>query len=266
MSTPSAASNRAIRSLDQRSFLGVKVSLVTVSQLDDWIVDCVHDSGKALVLNINAHMINLTRRLPWLKDFINSAEVVFCDGYGVIFGARILGTRIPERITYADWMWDLGALAESRGFTLFFLGGSPGVAEQAACCLVERSPGLRIAGIHHGFFDKSAGSAENEAVIRKINRAKPNILVVCFGMPLQEQWLMQNWHRIDANVALTGGGVFDQVSGNIPRCPPWMARNGLEWLGRLYFEPRRLWKRYLFGNPLFLWHVLVERIMHSAGR
>jgi N-acetylglucosaminyldiphosphoundecaprenol N-acetyl-beta-D-mannosaminyltransferase len=186
--------------------------------------------------------------------------LVFCDGAGVMLGARLLGHHIPERITYADWIWQLAEFAEPRGFTFFFLGARPGVADKAAASLKARYPALRVVGTHHGYFDKTPGSAENEAVIEQINAVKPNILIVGFGMPLQERWLRDNWDHIDANVALTGGAVFDYVSGELQRAPRWMTDNGLEWLGRLLIEPRRLWKRYLIGNPLFIWRVLKQRL------
>jgi N-acetylglucosaminyldiphosphoundecaprenol N-acetyl-beta-D-mannosaminyltransferase len=133
------------------------------------------------------------------------------------------------------------------------------VADKAAACLIERFPDLHIVGIHHGYFDKAPGSPENEAVIQQINDVQPNILVIGFGMPLQEQWLMRNWERIEANVALTGGAVFDYVSGQLRRGPRWMTDHNMEWLARLIIEPRRLWRRYLIGNPLFLWRVLKQR-------
>ena len=79
-------------------------------------------------------------------------------------------------------------------------------------------------------------------------------------MPLQEHWLMENWHRIESNIALTGGAVFDYVSGDLRRAPRWMNENGLEWLGRLVIEPRRLWRRYLVGNPHFLYRVFRQRL------
>jgi len=119
---------------------------------------------------------------------------------------------------------------------------------------------LRIVGTYHGYFDKTPGSPGNEAVIQAINAVKPNILIVGFGMPLQERWLMENWDRVEASVALTGGAVFDYVSGDLRRPPCWMTSHGLEWLGRLLIEPRRLWQRYLIGNPLFLWRVLKQRL------
>ena len=94
----------------------------------------------------------------------------------------------------------------------------------------------------------------------RTNAVKPNILIVGFGTPLKERWLMENWDRIEVNVALTGGAVFDYVSGELRRAPRWMTDHGLEWLARLIIEPCRLWKRYLIGNPLFLWRVLKQRL------
>ncbi len=240
--------------------LGVRVDPLTVEELHRRIEAFVRGDGHALVLNVNAHCLNLAYTHPWLRDFLNSAEIVFCDGAGVMLAARILGFRIPERITYADWMWKLAAFGASKEFTFFFLGAKPGVAERAAGRLKARFPALQVVGVHHGYFDKHPGSPENERVVEMINRARPNILVVGFGMPLQERWLMENWDRIQANVALTGGAVFDYVSGHLPRPPRWMTDRGLEWLGRLLIEPRRLWKRYVLGNPLFLLRVLQQRM------
>jgi N-acetylglucosaminyldiphosphoundecaprenol N-acetyl-beta-D-mannosaminyltransferase len=123
-----------------------------------------------------------------------------------------------------------------------------------------RHPGLDISGIHHGHFDHTPGSRENEAVVRRVNAARPDILIVGLGMPLQERWLMENRHTIDAGVALTGGAVFDYVSGGLRRGPRLLTDNGFEWLARLLIEPRRLWRRYLIGNPLFLLRVLGQRL------
>ncbi len=238
------------------SVLGVQVTPLGVPALHAHIGDCIQMGRKALVLHVNVHALNLAWERPWLRSFFNSADLVFCDGAGVILGARILGHRIPERITYADWMWQLAAFAEGHGFSLFLLGARPGIADKAAASLTARFPRLRIAGCHHGFFDKTRGSPGNEAVIRCINVASPDILIVGFGMPIQERWLMENWQRIDAKVLLTGGAVFDYVSGDLRRAPRWLTDHGLEWLGRLIIEPRRLWRRYILGNPKFLWRVI----------
>ncbi|MCA1687542.1 MAG: WecB/TagA/CpsF family glycosyltransferase, partial [Actinobacteria bacterium] len=123
----------------------------------------------------------------------------------------------------------------------------------------------KIVGVRHGYFDHGAGSAENEAVVGEINAAAPDILVVGLGMPLQERWLMENWQKLDVSVALTGGAVFDYVSGRLSRGPRPLTGSGFEWLARLLVEPRRLWRRYLLGNPLFLLRVLKQRLGVPGG-
>lgn len=245
---------------DLFNILGVQVSPLTSKVLNECLANLIRSNQHRIVLYANAHGLNLCCGRPWLRHFFNKSEIVFCDGAGVMLGAWILGYHIPERITYADWMWNLAAFAAPREFTFYFLGAKPGVADRAAQRLITHHPDLRIVGVHHGYFDKTPGSVENEAVIREINDRHPNILVLGLGMPLQERWLLENWAAIEANVALTGGAVFDYLSGELRRAPRWMTDNCLEWLGRLIIEPRRLWKRYLIGNPLFVWRVLKQRL------
>jgi N-acetylglucosaminyldiphosphoundecaprenol N-acetyl-beta-D-mannosaminyltransferase len=245
--------------------LGVGVDPLTVEELHAEIERLVRSGGRGLVLNVNAHCLNLCYEDPKLRDFLNGAKVVFCDGAGVMLAARMLGGRIPERITYADWIWQLADFAAARGFSLYFLGAQPGVAQEAARRLRKRYLDLKIVGVRHGYFDHSAGSEENEAVVDEINTAAPDILLIGLGMPLQDRWLMENWQNLDVSVALTGGGVFDYVSGRLRRGPRLLTDNGFEWLARLLLEPRRLWRRYLLGNPLFLLRVLRQRLGVPGG-
>lgn len=242
------------------NIFNAQITPLTVKTLHDHIADYVQTRQRQLILNANIHCLNLAYEHKWLRDFLNQAAIVFCDGAGVIIGAKILGYNIPQRITFADWMWQLAPFAMEQDFSFFFLGGKPGIAEQAAVRLRERFPDLKIAGTHHGYFDKTMGSQENEAIVDQINAIHPNILIVGFGMPLQEKWLLENWERLDVNVILTGGAVFDYISGELRRGPKWMTDNGLEWLARLLIEPRRLWKRYIIGNPKFLWRVCLQRL------
>ena len=102
--------------------------------------------------------------------------------------------------------------------------------------------------------------------MRQINTAEPDILLVGFGSPLQERWLMENRDRVNAHVALTGGAVFGYVSGELRRGPRLLTDNGFEWLARLLVEPRRLWRRYLLGNPLFLLRVLMQRLVSGPEK
>lgn len=248
------------RPLTTVDILGVRVTAITVPELHERLRHHIERGRKALVLNANVHCLNIAWEQDWYRALLNEADIVFCDGAGVQLAALLLGHRIPQRITYADWMWELALFAERRGYSLFFVGGRPGVADSAAQQLVRRFPRLRILGSQHGYFDKSKDSADNQALVGRLNALKPDILVVGMGMPLQEKWLKENWESVEASVALTGGAVFDYVSGHLRRPPNWMSQHGLEWLGRLFIEPRRLWRRYLIGNPLFLWRTIRQRL------
>jgi N-acetylglucosaminyldiphosphoundecaprenol N-acetyl-beta-D-mannosaminyltransferase len=245
---------------NRRYMLGIPLLLCNEGQLLSAIRQCVATNDRMLVLSGNVQSFNLACQEEWLRNLFHRADFVRLDGAGVRLGAWILGYETPSRMTWADFAWNLAEFAELHGFTLFFLGARPSVADGAAARLRARFPGLRVVGTHHGYFDKTPGSAANQTVVEQINAVKPDILVVGFGMPLQERWLMENWDGIEVNVVLTGGAVFDYVSGELRRAPRWMTDNGLEWLGRLLIEPQRLWKRYLIGNPLFLYRVLRQRL------
>ena len=245
--------------------LGVGVDRISADELRAQILRMVRGGERGLVLHVNAHCFNLIHDHLWMRDLFNGASIVFCDGVGVVLAAKILGRPSGlQRFTHADEMWRLAQLAEANGLSLFFLGAQPGVAQKAADQLKERSPGLKIAGVHHGYFDHALGSPENETVIQQINAANPDVLVVGFGMPLQEWWLKENWNRVNAGVAITLGAIFDYVSGELRRGPRFLTDKGFEWLARLFIEPRRLWRRYLLGNPLVLARVLKQRFTESS--
>lgn len=243
------------------NLIGAQLSLCDKQQLLKSIQQNILGNKRMLILSGNVHAFNLAYRQAWLRDFYNQADIVRLDGAGVRLGAGLLGYKTPARMTWADFTWELAEYAELHGFTLFFLGARPGVADKAAAKLKIRFPDLQVVGIHHGYFNKTPGSPETESLVEKINAVKPNILIVGFGMPLQERWLMENIDRIVANVVLTGGAVFDYVSGELRRGPSWLVNHGFEWLARLIVEPRRLWKRYVIGNPLFFIRIFIHHVL-----
>ena len=251
--------------MDEIRILDIKVNLLTTEVLNQKIGTIIRSNGKGLVLNVNVNAINQALKYPFMKDLLNSAVIVFCDGHGVMLGAKILGYKIPERITYADWMWDLSDYMQNEGFSYYFLGAEEGVAKKATEKLVERFPILKVVGVRNGYFDKE-DKEENDAIIDEINRVSPDVLVVGFGMPTQEKWLMKNWKRVDAKVALTGGACFDFISGTVRRAPRLMQAFWLEWFFRLLIQPKRMFYRYVIGNPLFIFRVLVERIKGGGGK
>jgi len=237
---------------------------VDVWTLHQYIERVISRGEKALVLNLNVHCVNLALRHAWLADFLNQAQLVFCDGDGVRLGLRILGVEPPPKITYNEWMWELAGFCAEKGFSLYFLGAKPGVADEAAQKLKARYPGLSILGASHGYFQKEG--EENAGVVDTINRLKPDILVLGFGMPAQEKWLETHFRDLQVHIFLSGGAVFDYVAGRLKKAPAWMVRAHMEWLYRLGQEPRRLFKRYVIGNPLFLYRILRERIIRGRKK
>ncbi|MCB0064804.1 MAG: WecB/TagA/CpsF family glycosyltransferase [Caldilineaceae bacterium] len=237
------------------SVLGTKLSLCNNQELLAYLTNAIRRRQKATVLSGNIYSFNLAYEQPWLQSFFNHADVVRLDGAGVRLGSLLLGHRTPHRMTWADFAWDVAAHAEEEGHSLFFLGARHGIAQKAAAKLQQRYPSLHIAGTAHGYFEKTANCEESRQVIDTINQAQPDILVIGFGMPVQERWLYHHRDLIDAKVVLTGGAVFDYISGELKRAPTWMTTYGMEWVGRLLIEPKRLWRRYLLGNPLFFWRI-----------
>jgi N-acetylglucosaminyldiphosphoundecaprenol N-acetyl-beta-D-mannosaminyltransferase len=242
------------------NILGVKVSRLDKGQLLSAVDLFIRENQKAIIASGNVHSINLAQHLQWYKDFLNSADIVHVDGAGLNFGARILGETLPERITWADFGWDLAEMAAQKGHSMFFLGAKPGVAATAAEKLQEKNPDLRIGGIHHGYFDKTPDSEENQVVLDLIQSAAPDMLWIGFGMPLQAQWIQDNFDQISAHVIFTVGAAFDYLSGTLKRAPTWMTDHSMEWFGRMLIEPKRLWRRYVIGNPLFLLRMIRQRL------
>ena len=208
------------------------------------------------VMYVNAHVVNQSRAIPELQRALESADLVYCDGYGVRLAARVLDVPIPHRMTGADWVWGLAALCEASGSSIYLLGSEPKIAADAAERLRRWYPNLEVAGSHHGYFELD--SAHNERVIEDINARAPDIVLVGMGTPKQEMWVERYSERIDANVVWTVGALLDYVAGRVPRAPRWLADNGLEWIFRLAIEPHRMWRRYLLGNPAFLSRVMAE--------
>lgn len=239
--------------------LGVGVHSIPLADLLARIVATVAAGRREIVANVNAHALNLAVEVPTFRAFLNRADVVFCDGFGVRWAARLLGGGAPERYTPPDFLPQLAARCAERGYSLYLLGARPGIAERAAARLAADAPGLRV-GSHHGYFDFTTEGEENRRVVAAINDFRPDLLLVGLGMPLQERWLEENWGALTAAVALPVGAAFDYLAGEVARAPRWMTDRGFEWLGRLVVEPRRLWRRYVVGNPRFLWRVMMQRL------
>ncbi|MFN0158758.1 MAG: WecB/TagA/CpsF family glycosyltransferase [Bacteroidota bacterium] len=244
--------------------LGVQVDVVDKEGLQKTLLESVRHRRKNVFAYVNVHAINLALKDGGFREFLNKAERVYCDGEGVRLAASMVGTRLPPRIVLTYWIWDLCELCEQEGLSMFFLGGRQETVGLAVKNIRTRFGGLKIAGFHHGYFEKSG--QESDKVIETINQAAPDILFVGFGMPMQEHWIGQNVNRIHAHAILPSGSMIEYTAGTKSFAPAWMAENGLEWVHRLFQEPGRLWKRYVLGNPAFFILVLMQLITRGRQR
>jgi len=203
----------------------------------------------------NAHTVNLAYSDLLFRDVLNSADLMLNDGTGVQMAGRLAGKPFRDNLVGTDLVPQLCERATQRGVGVYLLGGEPGVAERAAKELCRMAPGLRVRGARHGYFTEE----EEAQIAHEINQAGAGILLVAFGNPLQENWIHRNAPRLQCDLCIGVGGLFDHLSGRLRRAPSWMRRIGIEWVHILLNQPHK-WRRYLLGNPLFLFRILAERL------
>jgi N-acetylglucosaminyldiphosphoundecaprenol N-acetyl-beta-D-mannosaminyltransferase len=248
---------------DSVDFMGLRLHNLHRDDIASRVIDAAKAHRKMLVVNANAHMMVLAQNNLWMGALFEMADIAFCDGAGVQLAIRILLGRRMQRTTPPEW---IGVVLHTLGSdaSVFWLGGEPQVVSVAAQ-RYEALYGVRTAGVQHGFFDISPQSQEAEAIIARINAAAPSIILVNMGMPRQERWLWENWDRLSDGVAITAGALVDHAAGRVRRPPRWVADLGMEWLIRLLREPRRLWRRYLVGLPVFIVCALKFRFFETTN-
>jgi N-acetylglucosaminyldiphosphoundecaprenol N-acetyl-beta-D-mannosaminyltransferase len=211
---------------------------------------------KALkVYIVNAHALNLACADEEFRAVLNQAEILLNDGSGVQLASRLAGKPFPDNLVGTDLTPQLCQIAAEMGVGVFLLGGLRGVPEKAAIGLREIVPGVTIAGVHHGYFERS----ETSRVVESINASGAGILLVALGNPLQEKWIHANASSLRCDVCIGVGGLFDHWSGRLRRAPLWMRRLGIEWVQILLQQPSK-WQRYLLGNPVFVFRAVRERL------
>ncbi len=237
------------------NILGITVDTYSMQETVEQIRQAVENQVQLRVVTANPEMIYASVCDHQLKNLINSADVVTADGIGVVWAARRLGTPVQERVTGIDLIQALFPVANAGKWRLFFLGGKPGVAEQAANQVVRKYPQISC-DAEHGYFS----SEEEPHVLEKIRRFKPDILLVGLGAPRQEYWIAE--HPGLAKVSLGVGGSFDALAGIVIRAPKRIQELHVEWLYRLWKEPWR-WKRQTV-LPRFVLKVIWQGLGRKA--
>jgi N-acetylglucosaminyldiphosphoundecaprenol N-acetyl-beta-D-mannosaminyltransferase len=239
---------------EQVEVLGTRIHCLRTLEVLQTIFDFVSEERPHSVYIVNAATLNLAYRDPLYRAVLNRGTLVLNDGTGVRWAARMRGVRLRDNHVGTDLIPRLCKAGSKWGLRLYLLGGRMGVAERAGHVLTQRFPGVRIVGSRHGYLLPS----EEEAVCAEINARRPDLLLVAMGNPLQELWIDRHLAHLQRGVAVGVGGLFDHLVGNLRRAPLWVRRAGFEWVQILVQQPHK-WRRYLLGNPLFLYRMRFGR-------
>jgi N-acetylglucosaminyldiphosphoundecaprenol N-acetyl-beta-D-mannosaminyltransferase len=239
--------------------LGVGVSALTMDSavqiIDGWIVR----QQPHYVCVSGVHGVMESQRDERLRRIHNAAGLVTPDGMPLVWLNHLHGQRHVERVYGPDLLLAVCAHSLTAGYRHYFYGGAEGVPELLAARLSERFPGLQVAGTFSPPF-RALTADEDADVIARINASQADIVWVGLSTPRQERWMADHVGRLRAPVLVGVGAAFDFHAGLKPQAPRWMQRNGLEWLFRLLSEPRRLARRYLLNNPLFVFLVVQQAL------
>ncbi len=219
----------------------------TLYQIDEIIQN--RKATQHVVINV-AKMV-MIQQDKQLRDIVNSCGLINADGQGIVWGAKLLGLNIPERVTGIDLMMKLVKHSVEKGYKIYLLGARDEVVKMVVTVWRSRYPDLQIAGYRNGYFIE----AEEEGIVSTIRNSKADILLVAMSSPKKEIFLNKYLDSFGVPFVMGVGGSFDVVAGRVKRAPLWMQKVGLEWFFRFLNEPNRMWKRYLVTNMVFLWMI-----------
>ena len=238
------------------SVLGVRVDAVqiaeTISILERWIAD---RASCRYVAVTGMHGVSEAASDPMFRSALSAAALVVCDGMPLVWLGRLRGHSLRRRV-YGPELMDTFCRDTGSRYRHFFYGGAAGVPEHVAEVMRKRH-GIQVAGAYSPPF-RPLTPEEDAEVIEMIEAAHPDVLWIGLSTPKQERWMEEHRTKLTVPAVLGVGAAFDLNTGRLSQAPSWMRENGLEWLFRLWTEPRRLWRRYLINAPLFVWNVSLE--------
>lgn len=234
------------------NILNVKVSAINMNDAVKFVENSIREGKKTYVSVCPVGTIIACQKNNNIKNSVNSAGLVTPDGMPVVWIGRRKGFSGIERVYGPDLMLEVCRLSQENGYRNYFYGSSKDVLSRLQANLKQMFPDLAVAGFYSPPFRKLF-EEEDELCVEAINKNNTDILWVGLGSPKQDLWMYEHRSRISAQLMLGVGAAFDFIAGTKRQAPAWMQRSGLEWVFRMITEPRRLWKRYLVGNSLFLW-------------
>ena len=217
-------------------------------------------NGKILINTVNAHSFNTAQKDDLFADALRNGDYLIPDGVSIVKACKWLKAKSQPKERIAGW--DLFVLEmdklNRKGGKCFFMGSSPNVLELIKKRAATDYPNITVE-TYSPPYKPEFSKEDNEAIIHAINQACPDLLWIGMTAPKQEKWAFEHWNELDIHCHCgTIGAVFDFFAGTIKRAPQWWQRHSLEWLYRLMKEPKRMWRRYVLGNILFLYNITKE--------
>jgi exopolysaccharide biosynthesis WecB/TagA/CpsF family protein len=242
---------------------GLRTACVSRRQLGSLMVgDCLAARGgmraPKLVFASNGHAVALAALDPEFRRQLEQADLIHADGTPIVFASKLLTkSPVPERSATTDFIFDAANMAEQHGLKFFLLGSTEEINARCAENLRKVHPGIEIAGRRNGYFSPG----EEARICDEVNRSAADVVWVGLGVPLEYEFCLRNKDRLKVGWIVTCGGCFNFAAGDYVRAPHWMQKTGLEWLHRLWCEPKRLFWRYLVTNPI----AIAMLLLHTAS-
>lgn len=243
--------------IKRANILGVGLSAINLNVARDAIARALERKTKGYVCVTGVHGVTEAQKDEAFRSILNQSFLNTPDGMPMVWMGRLHGFREMDRVYGPDLMLLICELTAEKGYTHFVYGGGEGVAAKLKQRLEAKFPRLRIVGTYTPPF-RALNPEEETELLRTINEKKPDIVWVGLSTPKQEKFMAQYWQRFDTTLMFGVGAAFDIHAGLVRQAPRWIQRSGFEWLFRLCCEPRRLWRRYLKNNPLFVLRVFCQ--------
>lgn len=268
------AREQEVPSEEKVDVCGLHVNALTAAEVLSRVLTAVRERrvgrqrSPLVIFSANVDMLVKASRDSAFARELNSADLLLADGVPLLWMARLLGSRLPERVAGSDLVPMLAAHSAANSFSLFFLGSAPGVAEKAAARLARENPGLLVAGTLSPPMGFEADPLERDRVWKVLHEASADVVLVGLGAPKQERWIVSERERVPAAALVAVGGTFDIIADQKRRAPVLLQRAGLEWAWRMAQEPRRLGRRYLIEDSaaLVLFLRAIRRNVRLRGR
>lgn len=237
-------------------FLTIPLDSLTMQETVETIEKAINNNGRINHVVINAGKVVSMQKDRQLYESVVSCDLINADGQSIVWAARFLGKKIPERVAGVDLMQNLVELSAKKNYRCFFLGAKEVVVKKVVDIYAEKYGADIIAGYRNGYFSID----EESEVAQQIAESGAQLLFVAITSPKKEKFMYKYRELLSGvNFTMGVGGTFDVIAGFTKRAPIWMQKLGLEWFYRFIQEPRRMWKRYLVGNSTFIYLVIKEK-------